>query len=61
MKVADEDLTMLTRQTADGTTVESIRIGADGAEYQAILDKRFNKRFALNPFPDLFGMPARWL
>jgi hypothetical protein len=52
---------MLTRQTADGTTVESIRIGADGPEYQAILDRRFNKRFALNPFPDLFGMPARWL
>src|SRR4030095_2295315 len=28
---------------------ESIRIGADGPEYRAILDRRFNKRFSARP------------
>jgi FAD binding domain/Berberine and berberine like len=38
MKVVDED-----------TTIESIRIGADGLEYHSILDRRFNKRFSARP------------
>ena len=44
--MVDEDLTCLDTTHADDTTMESIRIGADGPEYRAILDRRFNKRFS---------------
>jgi hypothetical protein len=29
----------------DGSTIESTRIGAGNPQYQAVLNRRFNKRF----------------
>jgi hypothetical protein len=40
---------MSTRQTTDATQIESIRIGPDDPRYRAVVDKRFNKRFAASP------------
>jgi aclacinomycin oxidase len=39
----------LTRQTADGTQIESSRISPGDPRYRAVVDKRFNKRFSASP------------
>jgi hypothetical protein len=39
----------LTRQTTDGTQIESSRIGPGDPRYRAVVDKRFNKRFSASP------------
>ncbi len=40
---------MSTRQIADDTQIESIRIGPDDPRYLAVVEKRFNKRFRASP------------
>jgi aclacinomycin oxidase len=40
---------MATPQTTDDTQTESTRIGPDDPRYRAVVDKRFNKRFAARP------------
>jgi hypothetical protein len=40
---------MPTRPTTDDTQIESIRIGPGDRRYQAVVDKRFNKRFSARP------------
>ncbi len=39
----------MTRQTTDGTPIESVRVGPDDPRYRAVVDKRFNKRFMASP------------
>ncbi len=40
---------MSTRQTTDGTRIESVRIRPDDPRYLAVVDKRFNQRFRAKP------------
>jgi hypothetical protein len=40
---------MSTRQTTDGTQIESTRIGPGDPRYLAVIEKRFNKRFSASP------------
>jgi aclacinomycin oxidase len=40
---------MATQQAADGRQIDSVKIGPDDPRYQAVVEKRFNKRFRASP------------